>query len=77
MNIKDALFSWLRQAIEEDVVTIYFAGHGSPDTADAPENLFLLTYDAKYGNIATTSSPRQAKSGVADMVYSPITCLEG
>ncbi len=57
MNIKDALFSWLRQAIEEDVVTIYFAGHDSPDTADAPENLFLLPYDDKYDDIATTSFP--------------------
>ena len=56
-NMKNALFSWLRQALEEDVVTIYFAGHGSPESPDSPENLFLLPYDAKYDNIAGTGFP--------------------
>ena len=56
-NIKDALFNWLRQAIEEDVVIIYFAGHGSPDSPDTPENLFLLPYDTQYDNIAATGFP--------------------
>jgi len=56
-NIRDALFNWLRQAIEEDVVTIYFAGHGSPDSPDTPDNLFLLPYDAEYGRITTSSFP--------------------
>ena len=56
-NIREALFNWLRQAIEEDVVTIYFAGHGSPDSPDSPENLFFLPYDAQYGRIASTGFP--------------------
>ncbi len=56
-NIKDALFNWLRQAIEEDVVIIYFAGHGSPDSPDTPENLYLLPYDTQYDNIAATGFP--------------------
>jgi hypothetical protein len=56
-NIKNALFTWLKQALEEDVVTIYFAGHGSPESPDSPENLFLLPYDAKYDNIAGTGFP--------------------
>jgi len=56
-NIKKALFTWLKQPIEEDVVIIYFAGHGSPDTPDTPKNLFLLPYDAKYNEIATTGFP--------------------
>jgi uncharacterized caspase-like protein len=56
-NIKDALFNWLRQAIEEDIVIIYFAGHGSPDSPDTPENLYLLPYDTQYDNIATTGFP--------------------
>lgn len=30
-NIKNALFNWLKQPLAEDMVTIYFAGHGSPD----------------------------------------------
>jgi uncharacterized caspase-like protein len=56
-NIRNALFSWLRQALEEDVVTIYFAGHGSPESPDSPENLFLLPYDTKYDNVAGTGFP--------------------
>ncbi|MGD2127438.1 MAG: HEAT repeat domain-containing protein [Desulfobacteraceae bacterium] len=56
-NIKNALFNWLRNAIEEDVVTIYFAGHGSPDSPDAPDNLFFLPYDAQYDSIAVSGFP--------------------
>ena len=56
-NIKNALFVWLRQALEEDMVTIYFAGHGSPDSPDTPNNLFLLPYDVQYDNITTTGFP--------------------
>jgi hypothetical protein len=56
-NIKEALFVWLKQAIAEDMVIIFFAGHGSPDSPDTPENLFLLPCDAHYDNIATTGFP--------------------
>jgi uncharacterized caspase-like protein len=56
-HIKEALFVWLRQAIEEDVVTIYFAGHGSPESPDSPENLFLLPYDVEYNALATSGFP--------------------
>jgi len=45
---KDALFNWLKQAIEEDVVVVYFAGHGSPESRDAPHNLYLLPYNTRY-----------------------------
>lgn len=56
-KIKDALFSWLKQAIEEDMVVIYFAGHGSPESPDALSNLYLLPYNTKYNNIAVTGFP--------------------
>ncbi len=56
-RIKDALFNWLKQAIEEDVVVIYFAGHGSPESPDAHQNLYLLPYNTKYDNIAVTGFP--------------------
>jgi uncharacterized caspase-like protein len=56
-NIREALFVWLKQAIEEDMVIIFFAGHGSPESPDSPENLFLLPYDAQYDNIAATGFP--------------------
>ena len=56
-NIKKALFEWLRGALDEDMVTIYFAGHGSPESPDAQDNLFLLPYDTQYNSIATTGFP--------------------
>jgi len=56
-GIKEALFVWLKQALEEDMVIIYFAGHGSPDSPDTPNNLFLLPYDVQYDNITTTGFP--------------------
>jgi hypothetical protein len=56
-NIKSALYEWLKQALEEDMVIIYFAGHGSPESVDSPENLFLLPYDANYAAIASTGFP--------------------
>lgn len=55
--IKEALYTWLRQAIEEDVVVIYFAGHGSPDSPDTPQNLYLLPHDTRYDAIASTGFP--------------------
>ena len=56
-NMKDALFNWLRQAIAEDVILIYFAGHGSPDSPDSAQNLFLLPNDTRYDNVAATGFP--------------------
>jgi len=56
-NIRNALFIWLKQAIQEDVVMIYFAGHGSPESPNTPNNLFLLPYDAFYDEIATSGFP--------------------
>lgn len=56
-KIKDALYIWLKQALEEDVVAIYFAGHGSPESPDSPDNLYLLPYDTDYQNIASTGFP--------------------
>jgi len=56
-NIRNALFIWLKQAIQEDVVMIYFAGHGSPESPNSPNNLFLLPYDSLYDEIATSGFP--------------------
>ena len=55
--IREALFEWLGQALEEDALTIYFAGHGSPQSPDNARNLFLLPYDADYRKVATTGFP--------------------
>jgi uncharacterized caspase-like protein len=56
-GMRSALFSWLKQAIEEDLVFIYFAGHGSPESPDAVRNLYLLPYNTNYSNIAVTGFP--------------------
>lgn len=56
-NIKSALFNWLKQPIAEDMVTIFFAGHGSPESPDFPDNLYLLPYDTQYNDISTTGFP--------------------
>lgn len=56
-SIRNALFEWLGEAIEEDLVTIYFSGHGTPQSPDRPENLFLVPYDADYDHIAATGFP--------------------
>jgi uncharacterized caspase-like protein len=56
-NIKEVLFIWLKQAIEEDMVVVFFAGHGSPESPDSPDNLFLLPYDTHYDSIAATGFP--------------------
>ena len=55
--LKDALFNWLGQALKEDLVIVYFAGHGSPQSPEAPDNLFLLLHDTDYSNIAATAFP--------------------
>ncbi len=55
--IRDALFNWLKQPIEEDLVTIYYAGHGSPESPDNLKNLFLLPYDVDYSKIGSTGFP--------------------
>ena len=56
-NIKMALFQWLKQAIEEDVVTIFFAGHGSTESPDSLKNLYLLPHNVEYDNIPSTAFP--------------------
>lgn len=46
-----------RQANENDTVTIYFAGHGSPDSPERPDRLFLLPYDSNFEDIMSTAFP--------------------
>ncbi|CAN2048516.1 hypothetical protein GMMP13_590001 [Candidatus Magnetomoraceae bacterium gMMP-13] len=39
------------------MVIIFFAGHGSSESPDSKENLFLLPYDVEYDDIATSGFP--------------------
>jgi uncharacterized caspase-like protein len=53
-NMKVALFDFLKQAAPEDVVYVYFAGHGSPDP-QRRNNLYLLPADAQAGSMGGTA----------------------
>jgi hypothetical protein len=55
-NIKYAFFDFLKQAIEEDFVVVYFSGHGTPEK-DNPQNLYLVAYDSRPDRIASTAFP--------------------
>ena len=55
-NLKEALIDFLSNAIDKDLVMIFFAGHGAPDPA-RPMNLYLLTHDADPTKLGTTAFP--------------------
>ncbi len=55
-NLRDALINFLNQAIDIDLVMIYFAGHGAPEPA-RPTLLYLLTYDSDPNMLGTTAFP--------------------
>ena len=55
-NVRTALFTFLRGVTEDDVVVIYFAGHGLPDP-DRMDDLYLLTHDSEIANLPGTALP--------------------
>lgn len=54
--MRQALFVFLQQADWNDLVVVYYAGHGAPDPA-RPDNLYLLPNDADLGSLAATGFP--------------------
>jgi uncharacterized caspase-like protein len=54
--IREALFVFLQQADWDDLVVIYFAGHGAPDP-NRPDNLYLLPHDSDLNALAATGFP--------------------
>ncbi|HZQ90460.1 MAG TPA: caspase family protein [Terriglobales bacterium] len=54
--VLSALRTFLTKPRPQDVVVIYFAGHGSPDPNDR-RNLYLLTYDTKPDDMGGTAIP--------------------
>ena len=54
--MREALFVFLQQADFDDLVVIYYAGHGAPDPG-RPDNLYLLPTDADLGSLAATGFP--------------------
>jgi WD40 repeat protein/uncharacterized caspase-like protein len=55
-NIKQALFNFLRQTVDKDLVVIYFAGHGAPEPANQGNN-YLLCYDTDPKSLETSAFP--------------------
>jgi uncharacterized caspase-like protein len=55
-NLKTALYTFLTKPRKEDLVVIYFAGHGSPDPNDR-RNLYLLPYDTEVFNMGGSALP--------------------
>ena len=55
-NIRSALFTFLKQAGKDDLVLIYFAGHGAPEIG-RPDNLYLISYDTDIDDMASTAFP--------------------
>ena len=55
-NLRTALYTFLTQARKQDIVVIYFAGHGSPDPNDR-RNLYLLPYDTEVFNMGGSAFP--------------------
>jgi hypothetical protein len=55
-KIRSALFTFLKQAKKDDLVLVYFAGHGAPEPG-RPANLYLITYDSDPEDLASTAFP--------------------
>ena len=55
-NMKEALINFLNQAIDMDLVVIYFAGHGAPDPA-RPQNMYLLMHDSDPASLGISAFP--------------------
>ena len=59
--MKKAIEFLREKAVAEDTVVIYFAGHGTPESPDNPDALFLLPSDAEFDQVAATGF------GIADL----------
>src|SRR6266404_1653673 len=55
-KVRSSLFTFLTKPREQDLVVLYFAGHGAPDPNDR-RNLYLLTYDTKPDDMGGTAFP--------------------
>ncbi len=53
-KLRSALFTFLTRPRPQDLVVIYFAGHGAPDPNDS-RNLYLLTYDTQPDDMGGTA----------------------
>ena len=54
--VRTALGTFLKKATRNDLVYIYFAGHGAPEP-DNPRNLYFLTWEADPSDLFGTALP--------------------
>ena len=54
--VRSALGTFLKKAVKDDLVYIYFAGHGAPEPKN-PSNLYFLTYEADPDDLFGTALP--------------------
>jgi len=55
-EVRVAIGDFLARSLEEDLVILFFAGHGTPDPKN-PKNLYLLCYDTQPGKYYGTALP--------------------
>ena len=67
-EIRLAFRDFLKAATDDDVVFIFFAGHGAPDS-ERPEDLYLLAYDTEAASIAGTGFPMEEVSDAIRRTY--------
>jgi len=53
-NVRSALYDFLSAPVEQDIVVIYFTGHGAPDPKN-PNNLYLLCHDTEPDRFGGTA----------------------
>jgi len=57
LKIRSALFDFLTKPGPDDLVIVYFAGHGTNDFKKRPDNYYLLGYDTDLENLGSTAVP--------------------
>ncbi len=55
-EVRKAIGDFLARSLEDDLVIIFYAGHGTPDPKN-PDNLYLACYDTEPGNYYGTALP--------------------
>jgi hypothetical protein len=63
-KLESAFRTFLAQPEPEDLVVIYYAGHGVEDKKHGPGNFYLLTYDTKSDDYGGTAYPMEDLGGI-------------
>ena len=58
-KLRSALRTFLTEPGADDLVVIYFAGHGQPDKQHDQRNFYLLTYDTRSDDMGGTAFPME------------------